>query len=200
MQTVPVLLLKEKSPRVKRVTAGALSYSYNTQTVNAIKLPDEPVIAFHPQFTSGLIAKYFDEAIDDPDIETVTLKESRASRLGKFCADFLTRDDKRFFTCKSFMNFVCGFSDKVEPPQAVRQYSLIHSPATQLLAGEPYAAFRNYTVDHAILGTDRPDYGFSIMGQGGPLEVTSLSEVTRLYNPECMRRISGTLFYGYAVH
>lgn len=197
MQTAQVLLFKEKNPRVRHVSAGRSSYSYYTQTILALQLPGESVIAFHPGITTKLLDQCIDEGEKYPNVEIVSMKESRASRLGKFCADYLAREADRVYTCKSFVNFVCEFTDVLEAPNVVRQYNMGTRAITAVDPGEPYATFRGgHFIDHTMLGTSRPDYCFGVMGEGGPLEVTSLYELSRVYNADYIRHINTTAYLG----
>jgi len=104
-----VTLFKEIQPSVK-------SHGYPTQTVNGIQLPGQEPVFFHKRFRTQSFADRLRELKDGRTTEVITLDPEAAKRLGKFCIDYLRceagSDD---FNCKSFTDYVSGFSDEVEP-------------------------------------------------------------------------------------
>lgn len=182
---VEVRLFKESAPSIK-------NHGYATETIHGIQLPDREPIFFHGRFTSTPESNQPGEL--ESASEVLDMREEAAERLAKFCLDHLQCEDGvDDFSCKTFVDYVGGFSDQVESLATFRRDYHVSDPAESMESGRPYVATSDTKVLHAMLGTKRPTHGLSITANGMPLEIIDVNTMHKMYKSHSVRLINNSV-------
>lgn len=178
---IEVKLLKESTPSVK-------SHGHVTETVHGIQLSDGEPILFNKRFTAAPESNQAGELEEASEI--LLMREEAAERLAKFCLDHLQGEESSGdFSCKTFVDYVGGFSDNVESRTTFRRDYRVSDPVDTMDPGQPYVTTSDTKILHAMLGTSRPTHGLSITGNGMPLEIIDIDTMHKMYKSNSVRLI-----------
>ena len=181
-----VILFKEPTPSKKE-------HGHMTETVNGIQIPGQEPIFFHKRFTAQAGSEHphnSSAAMYTPEI--LTLREEMAKRLGEFCINYLLCEDGDDFNCRTFVDFVGGYGDKMESRATFWRDYHISDPVKSMETGRSYVAASDTAILHAMIGTHRPTYGLSITQNGAPLELIDTETMHRMYHSKKVCAIYST--------